>query len=121
MRSIMPRRSKIMRDEQDGDLSFYVNLRNKLQHCFRRLTVNARSGFVQHQYLGACGQSTSYKHALFLTAGEFGKAPVGKSLGSSSTEAFPCEVAFDCGDDPPRPAPSVHTHKGDVETCTQVY
>ena len=119
--SVMTYSRKVVRNEQDRDFPFLADLRNELQHSGRCLTVYPRRGFVKHEDVGTCSQGASDEHALFLTAGEFGKTPVGKIIRAHCMQTFARECAFNRGDKTPRAYATIHAHKCDIEPREQIH
>src|SRR5262245_31346096 len=69
----MPLRSRIMCDHDDGLFEFFVELFENGQNFLRRLGVQVPGRLIGKNKGRICNDSSRYRHALFLTAGELSR------------------------------------------------
>ena len=70
-----------MRDQQDGESAFALELCEQVQDAHANRDVEHRRGFVGHEQVRIHGQRSGDGHALALTAGEFMRIAPDELLG----------------------------------------
>ena len=70
---VLANKRQIMRDEQNRELPFRVDLRNEFEQCVRGGGVHASSRFVENEHFGFGRKRAGDEDALFLSTRKFGE------------------------------------------------